>query len=150
MASLVQIAKKGESRRERDTHLLVVGGVNYRKRGDLAWKEGKEQKNTLPKDSKESFSPDLLAHADIRGSFRSRWGPLPATKYESTAIVDMHDEAFAERVWILLKDPDLRARMGNRGCQKIVRKYGWKNNVRLVENCYRKITLKMDKRGQGS
>ena len=71
--------------------------MDYRNIGDLAWREKDKKEKAPPKAAEELIASDLLANAAVRGSFRTRWGPLPATRHESTAIVDMHEEAFEEK-----------------------------------------------------
>jgi CHAT domain-containing protein len=97
MVSLVKIVKEGKEAKGKEASLLVAGGVNYRKMGDLAWREKEKEERIHSEVPKEMFASSLLAKADVRGSFRSRWSPLPATRDESLGIMDMHEESFEEK-----------------------------------------------------
>lgn len=85
MESLVELAKekgspRGGTARNTFKSLLAIGGVDYRNRGDLAWKAAKKEKDTIKKSSEELFSSDLLAKAGTRGSSFANWGDLPGTR----------------------------------------------------------------------
>ncbi len=69
-----------------DRSLLVAGGVDYRRRDDS------------PRDLVASASAAASTDGDAtRGSYRSIWRPLSATRDEAEAIADVHDETFGEK-----------------------------------------------------
>jgi CHAT domain-containing protein len=97
-ASLVRIARQakedgGPASSKIEPSLLVVGDVDYQRRGDLAW-----QKPTSGDDSKEGYATKLLARADVKRSFSSSWDRLPGTGHESETILRLHGTAFEKGV----------------------------------------------------
>ena len=95
--SLLDLVSAASREREDESRggLLAVGAVDYRKGGDLAWREaaeGTDSEPSMPEITGEA-SEQMVA---IRGSFADYWGRLPATDLESSVVMDLHEETFEE------------------------------------------------------
>ena len=73
MQSLVDLLS---TRGRIEPQLLVVGGIDFRKRADV------------PEDASQ-----LIVSEDVRGGLMNRWPPLSGTSVEADAIADLFDEA---------------------------------------------------------
>lgn len=74
--------------------LLCVGGVDFRK---AAQPERPSPVDALPANARPGDN-----RPDVRGGFLNRWYSLPATDGEARAIVEMHEEHFADGRRLLL------------------------------------------------
>lgn len=112
-ASLVD-AGSTEAKGTGPQDLLAVGGVDYKKRADLAWREAAPKPDSSLTELEEStvvasgepFPSEEAPTALLRAGFRSRWSPLPATREEAYAIADVHEEAFDEASRLVLQRRD--------------------------------------------
>lgn len=85
------VATMGDRARAEAPALLAVGGVDYRRRDDLAWRTGGGSGTAVPDES------PLLASAALRGSFTGHWTRLAATGPEARAVADLHAEVFEDQ-----------------------------------------------------
>jgi CHAT domain-containing protein len=74
--------------------LLAVGGVDFGKRAALT--DGLEDSDSPGAAPRNRSSQPSGANLTLR-SFAEYWGRLPATKYESQVVFDMHTDAIGER-----------------------------------------------------
>lgn len=104
-AVLVDLAGRDRTRSKKMPRLLCVGDVDFRNRGDLAWRSPSPGAD-VPEDQPDprqivalstvSTSQAQLARGHLQRRFASRWTSLPATDEENRAIAEMHEDRFRD------------------------------------------------------
>ncbi len=63
---------------------------------------------------------------------------------ETGFLVELDDvKSMAERIILLLKDPELRSRLGNAGWKRVEREFNIEKNIRRIENIYCEVSTSL-------